>query len=98
MEMAMTLTLPPEIARRLKAEASQNGKSGEQYALEVLEQRLSEAERIKSEEAVALLQSWIDEDIAAGDETPDDEFFQQLDADRAAGQKLFPPELKGVSW
>lgn len=98
MEMTMTLTLPPEIAQRLKTEASQHGQSEEQYAIETLEERLSEVERIKREEAVALIQSWIDEDIAAGDETPEDEFFQQLDADRPADEKLFPPELKGVSW
>jgi threonine dehydratase len=86
------------VAQRLKTEALQRGESEEQYTIEALEERLSEAERINREEAVALLQSWIDEDIAAGDETSDDEFFQQLDEDRPADEKLFPPELKGVSW
>ena len=28
----------------------------------------------------------------------DDEFFQRLDADRPSDCKLFPPEMKGISW
>lgn len=105
-----TLTLRPEVEKCVRREAESQGVSLEEYANQVLYQQVLAAEQerrktiiaIQSEQerrerTIALLQSWIDEDNDS-EEGLDDDFFQQLDANRPEGWKLFPPELKGISW
>lgn len=94
----MTIALAPEVEEKLKAEAARQGLSLDEYANRVLDEKISEAERERRESLIALLQSWIDEDEASEDEYYDEEFLQRLDAERPEGSKLFPPELKGISW
>lgn len=93
----MTVTLPPELERRLSVEAAKQGLDVEQLAVKVLDQGLP-ADR--KADAVALLQSWIDADDAeaAEQKVTGDFLIQALDEDRLADRKLFPPELKGVTW
>ena len=50
------------------------------------------------EELLALLQTWIDEDDAGEQQETGEYLIRALDEDRASERKLFPPELKGVSW
>ena len=93
----MNVTLPPDLERRLSAEAAKQGLDVEQFAVKVLGECLP-ADR--KNEAVALLQSWIDaDDTEAADQKATGDFLiQALDADRLSDRKLFPPELKGVTW
>ena len=54
--------------------------------------------RQKQTKAVNLLQSWIDdEDIEEQKETGQ-YLIRSLDEDRLSERKLFPLEMKGVSW
>jgi hypothetical protein len=56
---------------------------------------------MSSETAIALLQSWIDEG-SEGDEAEKgatlDDLIQSLDEYRLSHRKLFPAELKGITW
>jgi hypothetical protein len=47
---------------------------------------------------IALLQGWIDEDNEAEQKETGDFLIKALDEDRFSNRKLFPPELKGVTW
>ena len=93
----MTLTLAPELESRVKIESARRGISPIECAEQVLEAGISEAERERREKAIALLQSWIDEEENS-DEAYDDELLKMLDEDRLSERKLFPPEMKGISW
>jgi len=54
--------------------------------------------RQKQTQAVNLLQSWIDdEDIEEQQETGQ-YLIRALDEDRLSERKLFPVEMKGVTW
>jgi hypothetical protein len=57
-----------------------------------------DAERARRAEAVAFLQALIDADES--DELPEGyDFLQALNDNRSPGErKLFPPEMKGISW
>ena len=93
----MTLKLPPDLERRLTAAAAQQGLHLEEFAVKVLDECLP---MDRTRDAVALLQSWIDADEAevAEQKATGDFLIQALDADRLADRKLFPPELKDVTW
>lgn len=90
----MTLTLTTELERRLAQEAGRRGMTVEQYALEVLTQSLPVDGG--HEPLGALLQSWIDE--ASEEPQGGDDLYAALDEDRLSDRRLFPPELKGVTW
>jgi len=94
---AMALTLPHDLQRRLAVEAAKYGLDLEQFAVKVLDERLA-ADR--GADAIALLQSWIDADAAeiAEQKVTGEFLIQALDADRLSDRKLFPPELKDVTW
>lgn len=99
--MVLTLKVPPDLEQRLKSEASRRNVSTDAVALEALAKHLpSEEERRAA--AIALLQKWIDEGAAhpptEEDEKQEEEFLKALDADRPSYRKLFPPEMKGISW
>jgi hypothetical protein len=51
----------------------------------------------KQSEAVNLLQSWLDEDDEEQQETGQ-YLIQALDEDRLSERKLFPLEMKGITW
>ena len=93
----MALTLPHDLQRRLAVEAAKYGLDLEQFAVKVLDERLA-ADR--GADAIALLQSWIDADAAeiAEQKVTGEFLIQALDADRLSDRKLFPPELKDVTW
>ena len=92
----MTLNLSPQLETRLSDAARREGLPADEYVIRVLERAVASPERRAA--AVGLLQSWIDapdpqEQIAAGQY-----LVAALDADRLSDRKLFPPELKGVTW
>jgi hypothetical protein len=91
--MALTLHLSPELEQYLLQEASQQGLSVEAVALQLLTNSILLKQ--KQAEAVNLLQSWMD-----GEEQQEtgQYLIQALDDDRLSERKLFPPEMKGITW
>ena len=94
--MTISLALTPELEQRLKQAAEQQGLSADALAVRLLEQQLPPAER--RADLVALLQSWIDGDDVAEQHETGEYLIRVLDEDRLSNRKLFPPELKGVTW
>ncbi|MEO0770282.1 MAG: hypothetical protein AAFY72_12765 [Cyanobacteria bacterium J06649_4] len=94
--MKLNLDLSPELEQHLIQEASQHGLSVEVLAMRLLTESLSV--RQKQTEAVKTLQSWIDDfDVEVQQETGQ-YLIQVLDEDRLSDRKLFPPEMKGITW
>lgn len=94
--MTLTLNLPPELEQYLLQEAEQRGLSVEAMTLQLLTQSLQR--RQKQAEAVDMLQSWIeDEDVEDQQETGE-YLVRVLDEDRLSERKLFPLEMKEITW
>jgi len=94
--MTLTLNLSLELEQHLKQEAQRRGISAGEYALDLLESHLpSKDHRGK---VVELIQSWIDEDDPEEQKETGEYLIRVLDEDRPSERKLFPPELKGISW
>jgi hypothetical protein len=94
--MTIGIVLSPELENRLRQEAQRAGVAEEQVVVRILDQHLPPSE--KRGKAIALLQSWIDEDNAAEQKETGDFLIKALDEDRLSDRKLFPPELKDVTW
>jgi hypothetical protein len=94
----MTLALAPQVEERLKQEAARRGLPPDEYANKVLDEHLSQAERERREQAIALVQSWVDEGDEAEQRETWNYLVRVLDEDRTSARKLFPKELQGVSW
>ncbi len=94
--MTLTISLPADLELRLREEAQRLGVAVETCAFQVLSTSLPSPE--KQIQAVALLQSWIDDTADTEQKETGDFLVQALDADRLSDRKLFPPELKGVTW
>jgi hypothetical protein len=94
--MTLTLDLSPELEQYLLQEASQHGLSAEALALQLLTGFILLKQ--KRTEAVNLLQSWIDAEDAEEQQETGQYLIHALDDDRLSDRKLFPPELKGVTW
>ncbi|BAZ30473.1 hypothetical protein NIES4074_29330 [Cylindrospermum sp. NIES-4074] len=94
--MTLTLNLPPKLEEYLAREARQRGLSLEAYTLQILTNHIPPQE--KQSQLVNLLQSWIDEDEAQEQQETGEYLIQALDEDRLSERKLFPIELKGVTW
>jgi hypothetical protein len=52
----------------------------------------------KQTEAVNLLQSWIDDEDESEQQETGQYLIHPLDEDRLSERKLFPLEMKGVTW
>lgn len=94
--MTISIKLTPELELRLKLEAERRRVSEEQCAAEVLKEHLPSEDR--RAEAIALLQSWIDEGDEQDQRETGDFLIQALDEDRLSNRKLFPAEMKGITW
>jgi plasmid stability protein len=94
--MTLTLNLPPELEQYLLQEASQHGLSVEAFALQLLTNSLELKQ--KQAEAVNLLQAWMDGEDEAEQQETGQYLIQALDDDRLSERKLFPTELKGITW
>ncbi|MEI6329928.1 MAG: hypothetical protein WCP16_11880 [Pseudanabaena sp. ELA645] len=94
--MTLPLNLPSEVEKYLLQEANQKGLSIESVTLDLLTSFI--LLRQKQTKAVNLIQSWIDdEDIEEQQETGQ-YLICALDEDRLSDRKLFPVEMKGVTW
>ena len=94
--MVLMLNLTPEMELHLNREAQKKGVSVEAYALEMLQEQISNKE--KQTNLVDVLDSWLDEDDVQEQESTGEFLIKALDEDRLSERKLFPPEMKGVSW
>lgn len=94
--MTLTFNLSPELEQYLVQEAKQHGLSIEAMALQLLANCILQKQ--KQAEAVNLLQSWIDDEDAEEQQETGQYLIQALDNDRLSDRKLFPPELKGITW
>jgi ribosomal protein S2 len=52
----------------------------------------------KQSEAVKLLQSWLDDEDDEEQQETGQYLIQALDEDRLSDRKLFPLEMKGITW
>ncbi len=92
----MTLNLPPEIERRLVEAAEGSGMTADAFAVELLNQHLPQSDR--REEFLALLQSWMDADDVDEQRETGEFLIRALDEDRLSDRKLFPADMKGITW
>lgn len=94
--MILTLHLPPDLEQRLTQEAQRQGRSLDDYTLELLDKSLPPQDR--RTELVTLLQTWIDEEDPEEQRETGEYLIHALDEDRLSDRALFPSELKGVTW
>jgi hypothetical protein len=94
--MTLTLELTPDLEQRLTREAEKRGLPAEEYTLELLRQHLPADDR--RAELMVILRSWTEEGDAEEQRETGEYLIQALDEDRLSDRKLFPPELKGVTW
>lgn len=94
--MTLNLNLSPELEQYLLQEANQHGLSVEVFALQLLTSSILLKQ--KQSEAVNLLQSWIDDENAEEQQETGQYLIHALDNDRLSERKLFPSELKGITW
>lgn len=94
--MTLTLNLSPELEQYLLQEANQHGLSVEALALQLLTNSILLKQR--QTEAVNLLQSWLDSEDEEEQQKTGQYLVQVLDDDRLSERKLFPAELKGITW
>lgn len=94
--MTLTLHLPPDLEQRLTQEAQRQGRSLDDYTLELLNKSLPPQDH--RTELVTLLQTWIDEEDPEEQRETGEYLIRALDENRLSDRPLFPPELKGVTW
>lgn len=94
--MTLTLNLPPELEQYLLQEANHQGLSVEAVTLQLLMHSI--VLKQKQNEAINLLQSWIDDEDIEDQQETGQYLIHALDEDRLSERKLFPLEMKGVTW
>jgi hypothetical protein len=94
--MTLTLNLPSEVEEYLLQEANQKGLSIESVTLDLLTSFI--LLRQKQTKAVNLIQSWIDEEDSDEQQETGQYLIHALDENRLSDRKLFPVEMKGVTW
>jgi hypothetical protein len=94
--MTLTLDLEPELEQYLLQQANQRGLSVEALALQLLVSSILLKQ--KQAKAVNLLQSWIDDEDGSEQQETGQYLIHALDDDRLSERKLFPLEMKGITW
>jgi hypothetical protein len=94
--MTVTLHLPPDLDQRLIQEAKRQRLPLDAYTLKLLDTDLPPKDQRL--ELVTLLDTWIAEGDSEEQQDVGEYLACVLDEDRLADRKLFPPELKGVTW
>ncbi len=94
--MTLTLNLPSEVEQYLLQEANQKGISIESVTLQLLTSFILLKQ--KQTKAVNLIQSWIDDEDNNEQQETGQYLVHALDEDRFFERKLFPIEMKGVTW
>ena len=96
LSMTLTINLPPELEQYLLQEANQQGVSIEAVTLQLLTSSI--LVKKKQAEAVNLIQSWIDDEDVDEQQETGQFLIKALDEDRLSKRKLFPIQIKGVTW
>jgi hypothetical protein len=94
--MAIILNLPLDVEKYLLQEADEQGVSIESVTLDLLTNLI--VLKQKRTKAVNLLQSWIDDEDTEEQKETGRYLIRALDEDRLSERKLFPVEMKGLSW
>lgn len=94
--MTLTLTLTPELQAYLLQEANQHGLSVEVLALQLLKRSISL--KPQQSEAADLIQAWLDDEDSEEQQETGQYLIHALDCDRWSERKLFPVEMKGITW
>ena len=95
----MVLDLPPELEQRLNREALRLGVSMEECASRILDQFLPPCDDPERRaRAIAMLQTWLKESDEHEDQEAGKLLRDAVDEDRMPGSKLFPPEMKDLTW
>ena len=94
--MTLTLNLTPELQAYLLKEANQHGLSVEALALQLLKSSISLQHQ--QSEAADLIQSWLDDEDSEEQQETGQYLIHALDSNRWSERKLFPVEMKGVTW
>lgn len=94
--MTLTLHLSPELEQYLLQEAKQQGLSVEAMTLQLLTKSILLKQ--KQAAAVGMLQSWIEDEDVEEQQDTGQYLIQVLDEDRPSDRKLFPLEMKGITW
>ena len=93
-----TIYFEPDLHKAIKVKAALEDQSISEIVNEAVKFALEHMHNTETEsepEVVSLLQSWMEDD------SPSDESYDleaNLDAARTSHRKLFPPELKGITW
>lgn len=93
----LSIVLPPDLEQRLAREASLQGMTPEQYANQAIKEHLSQLEKERREKMQSL-RAWNDQYSEEEQKETWDYLVRVLDEDRPSERKLFPEEMKGVSW
>ena len=94
--MTLTLQLSARLQERLAAAALRLGNELDEVVLDVLEQHAPDNDRRL--EAIGFLEHWIDEASERAAVEPANSLLEDLDAHRPSYRKLYPAELKGITW
>ena len=94
--MTLTLNLSLELEQYLLQEANHRGLSVEAMTLQLLTNFILVKQ--KQAEAINLLQSWMDDEDGSEQQETGQYLIHALDEDRLSERKLFPLEMKGVTW
>jgi hypothetical protein len=90
--MTLTIELTPEVEEQLQEEATRQGVPAAEYARRLIEQGLPTPSDQKQKAALALLQSWIDQDA-----TDDPEEIRAAEAELEAFKRAMNENRAGES-
>lgn len=94
--MTLKIDLTPDLEQRLAREADRRGVLAETLTLDLLNEHLPANDR--QAELISLLQAWVEEGDAEEQRETGEYLIRVLDEDRLSDRKLFPAELKGITW
>ncbi len=103
MNMPMSFQMPEELFLRLRQFAEAERIKPEEFLCRLLDQNLPPFSPQREEERRArvlaeLRAGWAQDDAEAQETSDPDAVFRAIDADRLGDRKLFPPEMKEISW
>jgi len=95
--VTLTLELSPAAEKKLREAAKLRGITAEEHALQILNLHLP----VSANERAERFRAWLERLHEEGDNEGDcswDEILRRMDESRPEEQKLFPLELKGITW